>query len=843
MKRFSNRSGHKASGNSWFHVFTALALCLASRPANAAVCQEINADKTIGLANDLVQVEFDKSTGAMVSLRNLASKDEYLKTLGGGGNPFRAYVNTTETPWFLKTDQVSPAPGALGGELIDPANCKLTTWSFQHKQAAGTLRLISLHADPDATFELEVSLPDEDMAVSFVLTVRNTGKADYNIMTATPCFSGLCLGSDPDSNLAVRLLDCGQSRGKAWSNAGGMYGWQWGGQWNSVYENSTKDGLGLMVKDTSMQDKALCRHPHGVMDVFYPTKKVLKPGDSITYPVSEVLVHQGNWKVMAHRYGNWFRSAYRLRQPPPWLDDVDMFVGPWIPKPSAVEDNKMAADNTSLFTSFEKLPLLYLGGNYDLMEWAQYWQGVIRHNIYDAYNHTDGIYDFREDLGGAGAFHQGVINVERLGRYVGLYIASRSVRADSLFFTKGYRGEGTKAEDWMIMTTPATTFQSTNERGDKTAHMCFRYAPWQDYLAETIKKRLKESGCKYVRLDEFGSAWEPCWNPLHHHPSPFNAMPETMEFLRKIRKAIDEVDPQILLFTEGATDMLALYCDGALNLWAPGPDISPARLVIPNYIGLAYHLGEVDCALNGFIPGFADACNHRESWWNPYHGSLWSPGLEKEPKDYKFPGAALRWHELGDSFAAAVRHGQPADANPLGRVEDAERWAGRLWKSEKYWLVTCGDRAAVKPEKPVRVQLSELPDEITSAFEFDTETLAMRDANLERAKDGIFITTTAGFSAVLLPKPDCPPMINVPGLAGLKKDEVRELKLDAFAPWRSDVGKFEVQVDVPGLMASKQDVTLPATIKLTVPPQAQPGQYKLIVKGDCLPLKRWLWLK
>ena len=331
----------------------------------------------------------------------------------------------------------------------------------------------------------------------------------------------MCLGADPDSNLAVRLLGFGQSRGKAWANAGGIYGWQWGGQWNSVYENSTKDGLGLIVKDTSMQDKAICRHTNGVMYVFYPTKKNLRPGASFAYPMTEVLVHQGNWKVVAHRYGNWFRSAYRLRQQPNLMDDVDMFVGPWIPSPASVEGNKKAGDKPASFTSFEKLPLLYLGGDYDLQEFAQYWQGVIRHNIYDAYNHTDGIYDFREDLGGVVAFKKGVVNVEKLGRHVGLYVASRSVRADSLFFTKGYPGEGTKAEDWLIMTTPTTTFQSTNARGDKTAHMCFRYAPWQDYLAATIKKRLKESGCKYVRLDEFGSTWGALLEPQAPPSKPF----------------------------------------------------------------------------------------------------------------------------------------------------------------------------------------------------------------------------------------------------------------------------------------------------------------------------------
>ncbi|MFA6239324.1 MAG: hypothetical protein WC655_00255, partial [Candidatus Hydrogenedentales bacterium] len=214
-----------------------------------------------------------------------------------------------------------------------------------------------------------------------------------------------------------------------------------------------------------------------------------------------------------------------------------------------------------------------------------------------------------------------------------------------------------------------------------------------------------------------------------------------------------------------------------------------------------------------------------------------------QPPNYTLPGTPLRWHELGHSFVAAVRHGQPTDVNPTAVVDDPEQWAGRLWKSETYWLVTCGDRAALRPAKPVRVRLPELPDDVTSAFEFDAETLAMQDAHLERTSEGIFITTTAGFSAVLLPRPDCPPMVEVAGLEDLKKEEVREIKFSVVAPWRKEPEACEARVDVPGLMDSAQDMTLPATISLTVPPTALPGQYKVTVTGNCLPLKRWLSLK
>jgi len=811
-------------------------------------CRQIETEARAGLENGLVSLAFDRGTGALVSLRNLATGDEYLKKPGGPGNPFRLYVDTTELPRFMQSDHVAPAPGDLGGKLVDPAACRLLSCRFTRENGAGVLRLASQHADPDLTIALEVRLPDGDAAVTLTLSVSNSGDAEHRLLVAAPYFSGLCLGADPETNLAVRLHGFGQSRGKAWANAGGVYGWRWGGQWNAVYETSLDEGLGLIVTDADLRDKALCRHPRGVMNVVYFGNKLLKPGDAVRYPAAQVLVHRGGWKVTARRYGRWFRSAFPLRRRPKWLDEVDISVGAWIPKPDVVARAKQGPDHPGKLTSFRRLPRLYLHGVFDHREWAQYWQGVIRHDIYHSYNHTDGVYDLREDLGGADALREGVAEVEKLGRFVGLYVASRSVRTDSIFFSDPYPGAGTKPEDWLMMYTPKTKLAKPAERGDRTVHMCVRHAAWQDHLALTIKRLLEQTGAKYVRLDEFGSTYLPCWNPAHKHPDPFGAMPEVLAFLRKIRSAINAVDRDVALFTENATDLLALYCDGTLNLWAPGPDISPMRLVVPDYVGFSYHLGQVDCALNGFVPCAEYACN-RYGWWNPHHGKIWSPGLEHKPKTYPeaeskvghpWPGGKLRWHELGHSFAAAVRHGDPTDANPTGVGQDPEEWAARLWRSDRYWLLVCGSRAARRPQQPVRVRLPELPASVRHAFEFDVETLSLRDAQLTRTEDVVFVTVAAGFSAVLLPKPECPPLVKTSDLPALKPGKPVAVELTPFAPWRERAEGGEVTVAIPGLTVSPQTTQLPCRATLTAPPRAAAGAYKLLVKGDCLPLKRWV---
>ena len=324
------------------------------------------------------------------------------------------------------------------------------------------------------------------------------------------------------------------------------------------------------------------------MKVFYFNNLELLPNTVTTYPEAKLLVYKGDWKLTAVRYGKWFRDNFKLRQTPNWLKDVGMFIGAWIPAPlgnQQIETDREFEPLNVEFHSFADLPRLYLqpdntwetSGKYDIKEWAQYWEGVNRHKIYAAYEHTDGIYDFRKDLGGVGKFREGVAGVEKIGRYVGLYVASRTVRNDSKFFKPPCPGAGTKPDDWLWMTTPTAELPKPTRKGHQSFYMSPRNPAWQDYLAATIKRLLRQSGAMYIRLDEFWSTFAVDYNS-RYIKDPYDGTPEVLEFLRKIRSAINEVDPNIALFTEGATDVTAQYVDGTLCMFAPGPDIDPMRL-------------------------------------------------------------------------------------------------------------------------------------------------------------------------------------------------------------------------------------------------------------------------
>ena len=137
--------------------------------------------------------------------------------------------------------------------------------------------------------------------------------------------------------------------------------------------------------------------------------------------------------------------------------------------------------------------------------------------------------------------------------------------------------------------------------------------------------------------------------------------------------------------------------------------------------------------------------------------------------------------------------------------------------------------------------MPELPEAVGQAWELDALTLERRDAALQRTAEGVFVTVTSGFSVVLLPLPDCPPLVEVGDLPSLPAGAGADVELTAFAPWSGGESQPQVTVAVPGLeVSAARPVGLPVHVGLRAPAAAEPGNYLLSVTGECLPLKRWL---
>jgi hypothetical protein len=218
--------------------------------------------------------------------------------------------------------------------------------------------------------------------------------------------------------------------------------------------------------------------------------------------------------------------------------------------------------------------------------------------------------------------------------------------------------------------------------------------------------------------------------------------------------------------------------------------------------------------------------------------------LVKRPRSYPPEGQAagpkLRWHEIGHSFRDAVRCGDPSDLDPVGIGQDPDEWSGRIWQARSYWLMVCGNLAARKPDRPVKVIVPALPKEIRSAYEMDLATLELREAQFARTTEGASVVVTAGFSAVLLPLSDCPPLLQMEDPPSLRPGRSIELELTALAPWRDGASPVRVTSSAPGLTKQASRLTVPGSLRLSAPRETEPGYYPLSFDGKCLPLKRWV---
>src|SRR5690242_8826408 len=81
--------------------FCAVVILLIQCAGFAGQTRQIKSEQSVGIENHHVSARFDWKTGRLVCLKNLDTSDDYLKEASQGGNPFRAYVDTTITPKVL----------------------------------------------------------------------------------------------------------------------------------------------------------------------------------------------------------------------------------------------------------------------------------------------------------------------------------------------------------------------------------------------------------------------------------------------------------------------------------------------------------------------------------------------------------------------------------------------------------------------------------------------------------------------------------------------------------------------------------------------------------------------
>jgi len=108
----------------------------------------------------------------------------------------------------------------------------------------------------------------------------------------------------------------------------------------------------------------------------------------------------------------------------------------WFPSPDAVAASKKNGTGSTGMTSFTQLADYGFNTEVDMMEMAMWWE-MPEPGSYGAYS-ADGIFQIRDDLGGAEALAEGVKKVQATGRKVQLYVSADIAHRGSSLFNESW---------------------------------------------------------------------------------------------------------------------------------------------------------------------------------------------------------------------------------------------------------------------------------------------------------------------------------------------------------------------------------------------------------------------
>ncbi len=787
----------------------------------------VDTKECFGVENEIFVLAFNKRTGALDSLFNKITKDNYIKKFNGG-NLFRIYKDTEKMPDLIS----GPHNNSYGGVIIEPFNCQVINYYYDSKGSASILCILYKHNEINGEIKLTITLTKESCWFDADLEVININSDMFSMYAAFPYITGVSLGNNGNTNLAVNAWDRGYPGIKAWEkNTGGVYGRDVAMQWQCVYEPELKEGLAFIVKDTLFTNKILTCFPGGGMTSLFLDEKRICKGDQKKWPSVRILIYNGNWRIAAKEYGKWFSENVGFRPiPKSYKENVTTRAGGWIPKKEIIDDFKKSG-NPKLFKSFLQLHNLYNGSFSDCTEWAMWNEGV---NLWpETYGPwmSSGFIGFRSDLGGLKAFEKGINDIHNFGKKVAIYVAGYGARKTSPI----YNG---KWEKFAVMDESGEYNMEYKSASEEFGPFnCVGYEGWQDNLVR-ICTMLAKAGVDEIRIDEFGFPFRPCFNPVHKHERPYNSNQWMLATLKKIREATDKINPDLFISTEFFMDFFHKYTNGALVMDCPGKEIDVMKVAMPDYIPLSYHAGASEAAITGAL---VNKLNNLRTNWAWEHVGISKP--EDFDENFKVD---FMWHVLQPTFKDAVMYGEVTEWDPVA-INDS-KWVGHLWKSRDYWMLTGGHfDGSDLSNSSVKVKLPELPEDIVHAYEFNVKNLKLKEIQILRTENEIFLQLKSPVSAVFFPLPSCPalPIVNQRDKAITKGDSLT-VEISLFSPWNKTerVKRLSsVNLIAPGFRVTKTKTSKKICFTIHTTKRISENDYFFEISGNCLKAKRWFTVK
>ncbi len=473
------------------------------------------------------------------------------------------------------------------------------------------------------TITLKVDSTNE---IRMGLTLRNNGADELEIKTVFPHLGGIIISDLEVDDYYMFPMYGGIISNKA-SYIHSAYG-QTTALWQMVDVYSPPKGSGLYIRidDTtgiykaiqlakgespdvilanadyrssnsniSWVDQRMVESSTGTAIAFgYQTYKI-KTGENFAYPETVLGVHPGDWQVAMKRYSAWAHETWEWRPYPSSLTDVfHMKFGPGLPEDPLIVNGQWRDIKRSVGKEKDLLELQHWWKWSELGPWsvpldndlktAREMLGdlVVDQGLYQyqkdpitgkmCFINNRGEWGYNEAWGGKEALRNYIDGLKQEGVMVTLYTDPFLV-LDPTSFGQEYGAElGVMNPIWYKNQLTKPTYIPLQPEGYYTGsswQMCVDNQFYQDYFAEKIKNVCRDLGTG-IRLDEVGFSRPACYSDKHDHifarePGDEATFKAQAELVRKVREAMDEVDPTLVLMAEApGNDLVMSNMEGTL---------------------------------------------------------------------------------------------------------------------------------------------------------------------------------------------------------------------------------------------------------------------------------------
>lgn len=513
------------------------------------------------------------------------------------------------------------------GEMVnDPDQVYLFLVEIAGRRFAGSrdFRCDNIRWTATNRFVAELSLPDpplmaaltasmEDEGLRLGLTLTNAGKSPISFKLAFPHLAGLVVSELPPDDYYFFpsgggiIADTPAYLRRGYGDHEALY------QIIDLFSPARGGGLYLRIDDTEGWHKtlALRKHLQGVLETDYQRlivratpeyqwtntlaavpgtslaceylRRARGPGESFTPAPAVLAAHPGDWHFAMRAYSAWAHRVWNFRPFPSRLQNVhNMIAAGWgqsplfrkskyrmdFLQPSQAGFARTMTDCLELMSWWDWSPLGPWSTPFDQLtnvlsaDQIKRWQPYFVKDPVTGqtmWSNQPGDYDgYNERFGGLPAFRQAIADYRKSGALVTLYTDPFRLDDASKAGQKFGRQWGVVGPDGEH----TTAYEVWNP--------CHDVAEVRQWVADTMRRVMRETGADGIRLDEYGHRGWVCFSTNHAHTFAERGVSQwqkaVAEATRGVRAAMDEVAPGSVLTVEHpGYDYLLPHLEGCIT--------------------------------------------------------------------------------------------------------------------------------------------------------------------------------------------------------------------------------------------------------------------------------------